>query len=99
MIGSINPKEVVYITDINLHFSLTKIFQCNIDLQRDVLRIGTTGTETPFLPENELPDCARLTGNADEELKALEQSANDSEAQAIKDAIEQSKREAAGGGK
>lgn len=24
--------------------------------------IGTTGTETPFLAENELPECARLSG-------------------------------------
>ncbi|XP_058978407.1 protein DDI1 homolog 2 isoform X2 [Musca domestica] len=88
--------------DMLLGLDMLKRHQCNIDLQRDVLRIGTTGTETPFLAENELPDCARLSGNADEELKALEQSANDSEAQAIKEAIEQSKREAAsgsGGGK
>nr|CAH0099030.1 unnamed protein product [Daphnia galeata] len=27
-----------------------------------MLVIGTTGTETPFLCENELPDCARLSG-------------------------------------
>lgn len=26
-----------------------------------MLRIGTTGTETTFLPEAELPDCARLS--------------------------------------
>uniref|UniRef100_A0A1I8MZU2 Protein DDI1 homolog 2 n=1 Tax=Musca domestica TaxID=7370 RepID=A0A1I8MZU2_MUSDO len=83
--------------DMLLGLDMLKRHQCNIDLQRDVLRIGTTGTETPFLAENELPDCARLSGNADEELKALEQSANDSEAQAIKEAIEQSKREAASG--
>lgn len=33
-----------------------------IDLKRNLLVIGTTGTETPFLSENELPDCARLSG-------------------------------------
>jgi hypothetical protein len=33
-----------------------------IDLKRNLLVIGTTGTETPFLCENELPDCARLSG-------------------------------------
>ena len=38
-----------------------------IDLKRNVLVIGTTGTETPFLPENELPDCARLSGPKSEE--------------------------------
>lgn len=37
-------------------------FQCLIDLKRNLLVIGTTGTETPFLSENELPDCARLSG-------------------------------------
>ncbi|XP_013105621.1 protein DDI1 homolog 2 [Stomoxys calcitrans] len=83
--------------DMLLGLDMLKRHQCNIDLQRDVLRIGTTGTETPFLPESELPDCARLSGNADEELKVMEQSANDSEAKAIQDAIEQSKREAGGG--
>lgn len=33
-----------------------------IDLKRNLLVIGTTGTETPFLSESELPDCARLSG-------------------------------------
>lgn len=54
-----------------------------------MLVIGTTGTETPFLSENELPDCARLSGPRseaesssavemeDRELaKALQESAN-----------------------
>ncbi|XP_075154831.1 DNA damage inducible 1 homolog rngo [Haematobia irritans] len=82
--------------DMLLGLDMLKRHQCNIDLQRNVLRIGTTGTETHFLPESELPDCARLSGNSDEELKVMEQSANDSEEKAIKDAIEQSKREAAG---
>lgn len=36
--------------------------KCLIDLKRNVLVIGTTGTETPFLSENELPECARLSG-------------------------------------
>ena len=34
--------------------------QCVIDLRRNVLVIGTTGTETRFLTESELPECARL---------------------------------------
>lgn len=63
-------------------------------MQRDVLRIGTTGTETPFLPENELPDCARLSTSSEEELKALEISAREAEAHALQKAIEQSKKEA-----
>ena len=34
--------------------------QCSIDLKKNTLLIGTTGTETRFLPEAELPECARL---------------------------------------
>lgn len=38
-----------------------------------MLVIGTTGTETPFLPENELPDCARLSGpKAENDSSAVE---------------------------
>lgn len=36
--------------------------QCCIDLKNNVLVIGTTGTKTNFLTENQLPDCARLNG-------------------------------------
>ena len=47
--------------------------QCLIDLKRNLLVIGTTGTETPFLCENELPDCARLSGPRSEtESSAVE---------------------------
>jgi len=34
-------------------------------LEHNVLKIGTSGTQTPFLPENELPDCGRLTTSSD----------------------------------
>lgn len=37
------------------------------------MRIGTTGTETPFLPENELPDCGRLTTSNDYDLTKKEE--------------------------
>lgn len=46
---------------------MLKRHQCLIDLKRNVLVIGTTGTETPFLAENELPDCARLSGPKSED--------------------------------
>jgi hypothetical protein len=36
------------------------LLQCSIDLKKNTLLIGTTGTETRFLPEAELPECARL---------------------------------------
>jgi len=40
--------------------------QCTIDLTRNLLVIGTTSTETPFLPESELPESARLSWNKSE---------------------------------
>ncbi|XP_050526404.1 protein DDI1 homolog 2 [Daktulosphaira vitifoliae] len=69
--------------DMLLGLDMLKRHQCCIDLKNNVLRIGTTGTETPFLAENELPDCARLTTSSDydgskkedkELKKALEES-------------------------
>lgn len=36
-------------------------------MRRNLLVIGTTNTETPFLAENELPDCARLSGPRSDE--------------------------------
>ncbi|XP_065363273.1 protein DDI1 homolog 2 [Calliphora vicina] len=83
--------------DMLLGLDMLKRHQCNIDLQTNVLRIGTTGTETKFLPESELPECARLSGNSEEDLKVMAESANDAEERAIKDAIEQSKRETSSG--
>ncbi|XP_064538354.1 protein DDI1 homolog 2 [Drosophila montana] len=71
--------------DMLLGLDMLKRHQCLIDLQRNLLIIGTTGTSTPFLPESELPPCARLTGNPE-----------DNEQQAIAQAIEQSKREGGG---
>jgi len=49
------------------------------------LKIGTTGTETPFLPENELPDCGRLTTSSDYDGSKVE----DKE---LKKAIDESKK-------
>ncbi|XP_029835044.3 protein DDI1 homolog 2 isoform X2 [Ixodes scapularis] len=46
--------------DMLLGLDMLKRHQCLIDLKRNLLVIGTTGTETPFLGEGELPDCARL---------------------------------------
>ncbi|XP_066521196.1 protein DDI1 homolog 2 isoform X3 [Hoplias malabaricus] len=46
--------------DMLLGLDMLKRHQCSIDLKKSVLLIGTTGTETRFLPEAELPDCARL---------------------------------------
>lgn len=38
-----------------LGLDLLKRHQCCIDLKKNVLKIGTTGTETAFLPDNEIP--------------------------------------------
>lgn len=57
------------------------------------MHIGTTNTTTPFLPENELPECSRLTGSPEEEAKQISDTAKQLEDRDIKEAIEKSKRE------
>uniref|UniRef100_A0A8C0H8H2 Ubiquitin-like domain-containing protein n=1 Tax=Chelonoidis abingdonii TaxID=106734 RepID=A0A8C0H8H2_CHEAB len=46
--------------DMLLGLDMLKRHQCSIDLKKNVLVIGTTGSQTTFLPEGELPECARL---------------------------------------
>uniref|UniRef100_A0A8C3AUH7 DNA-damage inducible protein 2 n=1 Tax=Cyclopterus lumpus TaxID=8103 RepID=A0A8C3AUH7_CYCLU len=46
--------------DMLLGLDMLKRHQCSIDLKKNLVLIGTTGTETRFLPEAELPECARL---------------------------------------
>ncbi|XP_007520737.2 protein DDI1 homolog 1 [Erinaceus europaeus] len=54
--------------DMLLGLDMLRRHQCSIDLKRNVLVIGTTGTQTHFLPEGELPLCAKLvTGTGQEE--------------------------------
>merc|ERR1719369_385182 len=64
--------------DMLLGLDMLKKHQCTIDLRKNCLMIGTTGTETRFLPENELPPCARLSAQSEEEaIKQLtKESAN-----------------------
>uniref|UniRef100_U5EW96 Putative dna damage inducible protein n=1 Tax=Corethrella appendiculata TaxID=1370023 RepID=U5EW96_9DIPT len=81
--------------DMLLGLDMLKRHQCNIDLKHNLLKIGTTGTETRFLAEGELPDCARLSGSPEEEHKALMDSSKLAEDIAIKEALEQSRLEAA----
>lgn len=45
--------------DMLLGLDMLRRHQCVIDLQRGELLIGTTGTRTPFLSEQDLPDHAR----------------------------------------
>uniref|UniRef100_A0A8C4RZN6 DNA-damage inducible protein 2 n=1 Tax=Erpetoichthys calabaricus TaxID=27687 RepID=A0A8C4RZN6_ERPCA len=53
--------------DMLLGLDMLKRHQCSVDLKKNVLVIGTTGTETRFLPEAELPECARLAYGAGRE--------------------------------
>ncbi|CAL8149309.1 unnamed protein product [Orchesella dallaii] len=59
-------------TDMLFGLDMLRRHQCVIDLKRNVLVIGTTGTETRFLPESELPDSARLSSNNSEAVKENE---------------------------
>lgn len=45
--------------DVMIGLDMLKRHQCCIDLKRNCLVIGTTGTETRFLDENELPEFAK----------------------------------------
>ncbi|XP_041987613.1 protein DDI1 homolog 2 [Aricia agestis] len=78
--------------DMLLGLDMLKRHQCNIDLKRNCLVIGTTGTETPFLPEAELPECARLSGSSEDEL--VNQSVKEHEERQIKEALEKSRQDA-----
>lgn len=48
--------------DMLLGLDMLKRHQCVIDLKNNILKIGTTGTETKFLNESELPNHARSHG-------------------------------------
>lgn len=47
--------------DMLLGLDMLKRHQCVIDLKENILRIGTTGTETKFLSESEMPTHAKST--------------------------------------
>ncbi|KAK3104875.1 hypothetical protein FSP39_012183 [Pinctada imbricata] len=59
--------------DMLLGLDMLKRHQCSIDLKRNMLVIGTTGTETRFLNESELPEHARLNFNQPMSPKSQEQ--------------------------
>ncbi|XP_036116075.1 protein DDI1 homolog 1 [Molossus molossus] len=62
--------------DMLLGLDMLKRHQCSIDLKKNVLVIGTTGTQTPFLPEGDLPPCAKLVSGTGQEEPSDKQVAN-----------------------
>lgn len=74
--------------DMLLGLDMLKRHQCCIDLKKNVLMIGTTGAEAPFLAEGDLPECARLTSNSE-----------DMEDAALQKALEETSKNAQGQGK
>uniref|UniRef100_A0A1B6DKX9 UBA domain-containing protein n=3 Tax=Clastoptera arizonana TaxID=38151 RepID=A0A1B6DKX9_9HEMI len=76
--------------DMLLGLDMLKRHQCCIDLKKNVLRIGTTGTETRFLSESELPECARLSTISDDDI--METSAKEAEDRNIQRAILESRQ-------
>lgn len=68
---------------------MLKRHQCCIDLHANVLRIGTTGTETSFLSESDLPDCARLSTLSDEDV--MQRSRKEAEDKDLQTAISNSR--------
>ena len=69
--------------------------QCCIDLKRNVLQIGTTNTETRFLPESELPECATRAGR-EESPGSLSGSIQEIEDQELAKALAESSKGVAG---
>lgn len=63
-------------------------FKCSIDLKKNVLVIGTTGSQTTFLPEGELPECARLAYGAGREDMRPEEIADQELAEALQKSVE-----------
>lgn len=63
--------------------------KCSIDLKKNVLVIGTTGSQTTFLPEAELPECARLAyGAGREEVLRPEEIADRELAEALQKSVQ-----------
>ncbi|XP_076451813.1 protein DDI1 homolog 2-like [Babylonia areolata] len=77
--------------DMLLGLDMLKRHQCIIDLQKNVLKFGTTGTEAPFLSESQLPQHARLNNTHDvpmDEDQQLAQAISKSQAESASKAGE-----------
>lgn len=80
-------------------YLLFSFLQCCIDLKNNVLQIGTTGTQTPFLAESELPMTDRLAfSDEGGQIKDVEdKQLAEMEDQELAEAMEQSAKEASQG--
>uniref|UniRef100_A0A6Q2XJG2 Ubiquitin-like domain-containing protein n=1 Tax=Esox lucius TaxID=8010 RepID=A0A6Q2XJG2_ESOLU len=82
--------------DMLLGLDMLKRHQCSIDLKKNTLLIGTTGTETRFLPEAELPECARLAYGPEGRDDAQPDEMADRElAEALQRSVQESERKKA----
>merc|ERR1719414_1012543 len=84
--------------DMLLGLDMLKKHQCTLDLKRNCLVIGTTGTETPFLSEADLPECARLNtrgkdGGPEDMDEAMKASASEHDDNLLKEAMKKSAEE------
>ncbi|KAM7139063.1 protein DDI1 homolog 2 isoform 2-T2 [Macrochelys suwanniensis] len=75
--------------DMLLGLDMLKRHQCSIDLKKNVLVIGTTGSQTTFLPEGELPECARLAYGPGREDMQPEEIADQELAEALQKSVEE----------
>ncbi|XP_036301856.1 regulatory solute carrier protein family 1 member 1 isoform X3 [Pipistrellus kuhlii] len=79
--------------DMLLGLDMLKRHQCSIDLKKNVLVIGTTGSQTTFLPEAELPECARLAyGAGREEALRPEEIADRELAEALQKSVQDAEK-------
>eukprot|EP00094_Tigriopus_californicus_P007807 TCALIF_07519-PA protein Name:"Similar to DDI2 Protein DDI1 homolog 2 (Homo sapiens)" AED:0.13 eAED:0.14 QI:0/0.6/0.5/1/1/1/6/264/445 len=76
--------------DMLLGLDMLKRHQCCIDLNRNLLVIGSSGTETPFLSESELPECAKLSSKLIDMEKALQESSKEHEKKQLEEAMARS---------
>ena len=84
--------------DMLLGLDMLKRHQCSIDLKNNVLSIGSTGAQTPFLAETDLPECARLSsrgkdGGQEDVDEVMKASAKEHEENQLKEAMRKSEDE------
>uniref|UniRef100_A0A8C7EDY7 DNA damage inducible 1 homolog 2 n=3 Tax=Nothoprocta TaxID=8806 RepID=A0A8C7EDY7_NOTPE len=79
--------------DMLLGLDMLKRHQCSIDLKKNVLVIGTTGSQTAFLPEGELPECARLAYGAGRDDLRPDEIADQELAEALQKSVEEAEHQ------